>query len=366
MVSMDKAADLAGGLETALLRELAATWRLLNSSHFKDGMKAPLVELFDSATRLGLWSPAERTIRLSRQLVGEQPWGVVVEVLKHEMAHQYVHEVLHERDETAHGARFHRLCLDLGIDAAASGLPSTRTPDDPAARVLQRVAKLLALAQSANRHEAESAMATARRLLLKYNLDVQAAQSTHSTAASYTFRQVGPITGRISEVERRVSVLLSEHFFVEAIWVPAFSVVDGRRGRVLELCGTPTNLDLAEYAHGFVHHAAAQLWLAHKRAHPDTPNRDRATFLGGVARGFSERLADEQKRAQREEALVWLGDKQLLRYYRRRHPHVRQMRHAARPNSSHASGREAGRGIVLHRGLTTQSSPSSGAPKLLR
>jgi hypothetical protein len=37
---------------------------------------------------------------MSRTLVVGQSWGAVLEVLKHEMAHQYVHEILARTDET--------------------------------------------------------------------------------------------------------------------------------------------------------------------------------------------------------------------------------------------------------------------------
>jgi hypothetical protein len=62
--------------------------------------------LVASRSRLGRWIESTRTLEISRPLVLEQPWGIVVEVLKHEMAHQYVSEVLGERHETAHGPNF--------------------------------------------------------------------------------------------------------------------------------------------------------------------------------------------------------------------------------------------------------------------
>ncbi len=361
-------------LENALLRELLAAWRQLNANHFKDALTQPLIELFDSVTRLGAWYPEERTIRVAHKLVVEHSWGVVLEVLKHEMAHQYVHEVLRERTETAHGARFQEVCARLGIDATAAGIPAAQsaTNDDPRARVLQRIAKLLALAESSNQHEAQSAMATARRLMLKYNVDVMvdAAERGARRGERYAFRQIGAITGRISEVERRVSVLLSEHFFVEAIWVQSFSLAAGRRGRVLELCGTTANLDFAHYVHDFLHPCAERLWREHQRTQGTRANRERATFLGGVIRGFSEKLTEDEKQQRREDkALVWVGDPDLQRYYRARHPYVRHTRHQARPESdAHDQGRDAGRRIILHRPIGGRASDTGigGGPKLLR
>ena len=51
--------------------------------------------------------------------------------------------------------------------------------------------------------------------------------------------------------------ILSDHFFVEVIWVPVWRPLDGKRGSVLEVCGSPANLELAEYVHAFVNHTGA-------------------------------------------------------------------------------------------------------------
>ena len=107
---MDEAAHLSARLEAALLREVAEQYRHLALAYFKGALKLPQFELVTSRARLGRWIPDTRIIELSRPLVLEQPWGVVVEVLKHEMAHQYVAEVLGEHGESAHGPRFRAVC----------------------------------------------------------------------------------------------------------------------------------------------------------------------------------------------------------------------------------------------------------------
>ncbi|MEQ9318206.1 MAG: DUF2786 domain-containing protein, partial [Polyangiaceae bacterium] len=70
------------------------TWRELAYAYFGGGMKPPVMRLVDGAARLGAWDRHTRCIELSRSLVMGHSWGAVVEVLKHELAHQYAHEVL--------------------------------------------------------------------------------------------------------------------------------------------------------------------------------------------------------------------------------------------------------------------------------
>ena len=110
----------------------------------------------------------------ARGFVLQKPWSVVSEVLRHEMAHQFVSEQLkgHE-DDTPHGPAFQRICSRFGIDPRAAGLPEGEGPAGPpteGARVLRKVQRLLALAESSNEHEAQSAMSAASRLMLKYNI----------------------------------------------------------------------------------------------------------------------------------------------------------------------------------------------------
>src|SRR5688500_8571559 len=104
---------LTAKLEAALLRKLVAQYAPLTDAYFRHLLRPPQMVLVSSRARLGRWVEATRTIEVSRPLVLEQPWGVVVEVLKHEMAHQYVSEILGERDETAHGPKFRAVCERL-------------------------------------------------------------------------------------------------------------------------------------------------------------------------------------------------------------------------------------------------------------
>ncbi len=343
--------ELSARLEAALLREIAEQYRHLALNYFKGALRMPQFELVASRARLGRWVEATRTIELSRPLVLEHAWGVVVEVLKHEMAHQYVHEVLGAHDEPAHGPRFRAVCERLGIDGAASGMPRVDDTASTAERGMQkmaeRIARLLALAESPNVHEAEAAMAAAQRLLLKHNLELQRVR----VAQGYAWKHLGRPTGRTTEAERVLSLLLGRHFFVEAIWVPVYRPVEGKRGSILEICGTAENLEIAEYVHGYLVETAERLWREHKAEQGITGDRDRRTFLAGVMSGMNEKLSREAKKNE-SSGLVWVADGDLEAYFRRRHPYVRHVRYAGqRRTEAYAHGREKGKGIVIHKGM---------------
>lgn len=346
---------LSAELQAALVRELQSTYSQLNHQHFKGSLRAAAIKIGEGRGRLGLWSSSSRVIEIARFVVLDHPWCVVVEVLKHEMAHQYVHEVLRITDETAHGPAFRDVCKRLGIDATAAGMPRVAgSESENETRVLERIARLLALAESPNEHEAHAAMSAAQRLMLKYNLENVRAK----TEQTYSFRHIGTPVPRTSEAGRILGGILAKHFFVEVIWVPVFVPLEGKRATVLEASGTVANLEMAAYVHAYVMHTAEQLWVQHRRARK-IGNRDRRTFMAGVMTGFLEKL-DAERAASREEGLVWVKDADLHAYHRKRFPHIQTIRHAGnRRTEAHAHGREAGRNIVLRKPV---SSGSNGGP----
>ncbi|NOY26364.1 MAG: SprT family zinc-dependent metalloprotease [Oligoflexia bacterium] len=344
-------------LENLLLHELARNWRHLNQLHFSGGMRPPVVTLFDSTTRLGEWRSAERSIAIARCLLMERSWLVVMEVLKHEMAHQYVDEVIKPVGETAHGPAFQRICKRLAIDASSQGLPQGESVDPRRQRALNKVRHLLALAESDNVHEAEAAMARAHALMRKYNI----AWATDGSTARYVFRQVGPVRTRLPAHERLLAGILAQHFFVEVVWIWIYQPSRDADAKALELSGTPENVALAEYVHAFLLRTAERLW-AQERARLAAAGlrgtRGRGRFMSGVMMGFGEKLTAQAQRCVQREGLVWLGDAGLEDYVARRHPRLRKGRRTrVIADGSWERGRQAGRDIVLHKPVEQSNSP---------
>jgi hypothetical protein len=194
--------------------------------------------------------------------------------------------------------------------------------------------------------------------MLKYNLETL----VKSSRRIYGFCQLGEPSGRIDESRRFLASILGEFFFVEVIWVSVWRVRERKRGKVLEICGTPENLELCAYVHGFLIHTAERLWREYKRENAVRGNRSRRVFVAGVMAGFRDKLFSERDQST-EQGLIWIGDADLSAYLRRRHPHIRHTRHQGqRRNEAWKHGRAAGRTIVLHRGV--EAGPS-GDRKLL-
>jgi hypothetical protein len=349
---------LAVELERLALRHIREAYATFNGNLFGFKLKTPTFALTSTQTYYGRWVPSSRTLELDRRLLTAYSWGVLVEVLKHEMAHQFVDEVLKNPDGRPHGEVFREVCAERGIDAAAQGLPEGSRTADADSRVLERIAKLLALAESPNLNEAQAAMTAARRLMLKYNVERASAPG----AGRYTFRHFGVPTGRRSQAERVLAIILGEYFFVEVIWVPVWRAREGKRGNVLEVCGSLENLEIAGYVYDFLTQTAERLWRDHKKREGITRVTERQCYLYGVMSGFRDKLEKETALAKKE-GLVWVGDADLSRYYRARHPYTRTTHVSSSADAgAYQAGHAAGQKIVLHRGV--KQGPSGG-PKLL-
>jgi len=343
---------LSADLERALVLQLSLAWIRSNEDRFGKRLQHPILELTDSTTYLGRWVPAVRRLELARALVLGRSWLEVTSVLEHEMAHQFVDEVLGVRDETAHGETFRRVCAERGIDARAAGAAGVTATGDDGDRVLERIRKLLALAGSSNQHEAEIAMRRAHELMLRHNIEATAART-------YEVRHLGDPLKRTTRTESEIMLLLAEFFFVKVIRVPIYVARAGKPGLVYEIAGTHANVEMAEHVYEFMMHTADRLWDECRDDARVRSGRDRQAFQAGVVRGFREKLAAERKEL-RGTGLVWVGDGDLDRFYRQRHPRIVTRRTRVRFNGAEAAGREAGRTVVLNKPVTARGGGGGG------
>ena len=352
---------LSAELEAALVRELHERYDWENRERFGNRLLAPVIVLADTTTHLGRWHSGPRMLELSRALVIERPWLEVLSVLEHEMAHQFVEEVLGVRGESAHCKTFRRVCAERGLDARAAGRPSAADVEAEAGadRVLDRIRKLLALAGSPNQHEAEIAMRKAHELMLRHNVEATAARVDRN----YEVRHLGDPHKRGTRVDSEIAGLLSEFFFVKVIRVPVYLPRHGKSGKVYEIAGTRANVEMASHVYAFLLGTAERLWNENRHDARVRNGHDRLAYQSGVVGGFREKLLSERRGLQ-ETGLVWVGDGDLDAFYHRRHPRITTRHHRVRFNSAHAAGREAGRTVVLHKPVEQGS--SGGTRRLLR
>lgn len=346
--------------EIAWTRQLRLWWRHYNREYADGALCEPNLHLSAAERELGAWDAERREIRIARAHVARDPWIEVMGTLRHEMAHQYAHEVLGAGGEAPHGPAFRRACRVLRADPAPrAGAAAPAAGDDPVAALTRRVSKLLALGASPNRHEAEAAVALARRLMLQHNLDWVAADE----ARAFSARRLGPVRKRHPAWTKRLGNLLEESFFVEIVWGPDYDASEDLAGSALLAYGTPENLELAEYVHGYLSAVLPDLWRAHRRASGLKGDTGRMDFFDGVLAGFAAKLRDESRRtAAQDPALIWRGDPRLSEYFRWHQPRLRTTYGSGRRHATFADGQAAGRGLHLRRPLGPGGAHRPGAP----
>ncbi|MFO1053631.1 MAG: DUF2786 domain-containing protein [Planctomycetota bacterium] len=331
----------------AWLLQLARSWDEYNRDYLASVLSPVAFRLTDSRSELGRWLRGPRIIEVSQWHILEAPWTGVLATLRHEMAHQYAHEVLGAADELPHGEAFRRACRLLRVDPAASASLGGESAE--AERTRSRIEKLLALGGSPNENEATAAMRKARHLMLEHNLESVRGDGERS----FGVRVLGRVCKRHKAWELTLGGILGEFFFVEVIWAPYFDAITATDGKALHAYGTPANLAMAEYVHGYLSAVVEDLWIGFKRTHGLRRDRERSQYQDGVMLGFGEKLRQQERElVAQSTALMWRGDPRLSAYYRWHNPHVRSgSGRTVALTDAHVAGRVAGRGVALHRPL---------------
>jgi len=343
-----------------ILAQLAKRWREENYSLFGDAMNPPSFELSEGVSALGSWDPQRRVISIQLELIKSASWYEVVEVLRHEMAHQYVSEQLKVRGEPPHGPSFREVCRARGIDARASG----RALSPEAERLLERVKKLLALAESDNIHEAELAATQAQALIHRHHLKLSELERLDPERLSFESgmgaRSVGEPKKRHYRYEYAITNLLCEHFFVDVIWVSSYDIVSLKEGRVAELCGRLEDLEIAEYVYHFIHNHLKIAWCRHKAKHSLKGLQERLSFSFGLVKGFQSKLDAQAESRSEELGLVLSSSEAASRFLRLRHPRVRSISSGGwSPTESFGAGFAVGQNLTLRRGVESAAHVSS-------
>jgi hypothetical protein len=331
-------------------------------------LATPVIRIEPLASAWGFWDPATRVITLAERLIDNHPWDIVIEVFKHEIAHQVADEFLAARiaGETAHGARFQKACRMLGVPAwaaAATGALPLEIPDwrsrtltADEERLLERVNKLLALAQSTNEHEAALAVERVRELYAKYNLE----RIRSGVASSHVHCVINRKRRRIPSEESAIFAILNAHFMVRAVFNSLYDAVDRCEYKVVELMGTRENVLMAEYVYHFLLHQLDTLWQQY-RDRAGLPAAMRRSYMLGALAGFSKKLSESaaaevkshEAATNNARALLRQANRQLDDFRATRFPRLstRSFGRGAYYRDSYNDGVTDGAAITLHRGV---------------
>ncbi len=326
-------------------------------------LKKCLIEIVSNQGFWGQWDPGTRTIRLSQRLLDRYEWTTVVEILKHEMAHQYVTEAYPIKD--SHGKSFKMACEALGVVAwarTASGelpdeIPSWRTAklSSETQRQIERMNKLLSLASSTNEHEAALAMERAQEISARHHLE----RLEQPQAAECDYWFVPFKKSRVDAPTKIIFSILRAFYFVRPIFTSYFDVKEFQTYKAYDVAGRPEDLQMAEYVYEFLVRTLENLWRDHQ-AKRGVAGSAKRSYCMGVLAGFQAKLSEAQAKRTAEpssKAIIALDKKELADFLRYRYPVLASGSgiSGARDGESYTAGLSDGRNIVLSKPITTQN-----------
>ncbi|MBT3378702.1 MAG: DUF2786 domain-containing protein [Lentisphaerae bacterium] len=339
-------------------------------------LKLPVFTISTSLGTWGRWTGGRANeIALSERLFSECTWDDVTHVLRHEVAHQLVEHLHGSPAEPPHGPTFQAMCARLGIPGWASFDVEPLTTvlaarsDRERPPIERKIHKLLALAESPNRHEAEAAAAKAYALAVRHNLALRSGE----TDAEYISLTLGETVTRRDLYLKRLANVLQEYYFVRAIWIRRPTLAGQRVGFALEVSGATENVLTAQYVHALVVRTIVSQWGIYRKAHGRGTRhgpRGMASFALGVIEGFENRLARQMAIVATDHGeafgLIKVEEPALKAYLGQRYPRVstRTHRHSSNENAhAYSAGQEVGRELVVRRPI--RGSGVRGRQKLL-
>lgn len=358
-------------------KQLVTEYDHINWAH---GLKLtrPVLAVLPVTSYWGQWDPLQREIKISISLIENYPWVIVIEILKHEIAHQLVSDRLGIED--GHGPCFQEFCELLGLETQfrrSKGqisldtiqLHTTRSwnqsQDPEAQRLIQKAEKLLSLAQSTNEFEALSAMKKVNELYAKYNLDLLEKKPSDR---DYRFIQIDLKSQKTNWIYPLICSILQEHYYVDVVLGQTYHAQSNQSSKTIELFGSAENLKMAEYVFYFLVRTTQDLWSQNSRSHSFLSKHKRS-FQLGLLHGFNEKLRLNRKQTPSSpppKGLVLIHDDSLSEYAATRFPRLKKKSHGSGRVFTDAfqSGHKEGQSLIINKGLERKGSASVSSPFL--
>lgn len=174
--------------------------------------------------------------------------------------------------------------------------------------LIEKIQKLLSLANSSNEHEAKLAASRASELLLKYNLSIQEVEKHDG---SYTDQVIAEGKSRLSYHQNLILDIVNAYFFTRSI-IRSRRTLSGMN-KIVILIGLPENCKIAAYIYDYLMQIYPKLWKEYKRSlNPNyRDSRARRSYYLGLTTGIGRVLEESRFRVQEQTGLVLVKDSKL-------------------------------------------------------
>lgn len=248
----------------------------------------------------------------------------------------------------------------------------TTTPDAPAPEqqdnsLTAKLKKLLRLGQQGSggtQAEMESALETAQRLAVKYNIDLSQIDLTDSSVLEPIIEEeLRTCKGKFRRppCNKFVVNILIQFFNVEAVYM--------KGGSTIVFFGRKQDVEFAIYLYGYLKNTFTKLWRKYKQEY-GVPMSSRASYFFGLFAGLQDKLSKAKDEAEKEQIALGMDSQRyalaVVNEEERRqaavnnaHPILRKCRtkFTANVNDNHAvnHGVAKGRTIQINPALKEKS-----------
>jgi hypothetical protein len=240
--------------------------------------------IFNNQTMLGYFDPHFYELGFHECLMHSNR-EQLQNIIRHELAH-YITFINYGDTVAPHGDEFRAFCKRIGWNEEVH--KATTCLDDGIClaqaeenSVLRKVQKLMALATSSNKHEAEQAMIKSQQLLLKHNIDLNNIENDEDE--KIFLKRIMKQTKKNAKMRSIAQIL--ETFFVNTVY-------NRREGfTYLEVVGNATNVEIAEYVANTLEHKLDTLWDQTKKQQTGLKGTiAKNSFFIGVAKGYCNKI----------------------------------------------------------------------------
>jgi len=222
--------------------------------------------------------------------------------------------------------------------------------------IIEKIQKLLALANSSNENEAKLAAAKAQELLIKYNLSMSQIETDENR---YEMELIATGKGRISSEYLYIQSLLCEFYFVRIVKSKRV-IYDGfwpKNEAVYLIFGAEHNIKIAKYVDEFLVQAFQRLFKQY-RIKTNAPATSKHSFYLGLYHGLREQLLSTIKKVEQETGLVVVNDANLDEWIQEQMK-IKQTKDHKVDNVDNAainSGYQEGKKLTISKGLDSGES----------
>lgn len=313
---------------------------------------------FEDPKQYGFFSTHLYQVGINRKLMYEARDVVIDNILRHELAH-YLCFIKYGRTVDDHGPEYREICQTFNwaeeVFSAKMNLEyeNELAKSSDTQKIVEKVKKLLTLAESDNQHEAEVATAKANQLILEHNLSHLGRETLDDDELVYLKRS---LESKKFNAKMQALANVMDEFYVKAI------ISRGPESSYLELVGDKDNVEMADYILHFLDNEFERQWKITKSKYSNLKGqRAKNSFMAGLSKGLIEKIKRERSTVITSKELMVMNlkrEEQMQLVY----PSLSMVGSGRNiDNNALSLGKSAGQNISINKGV--ESRPGQ---KLLR